>query len=140
MITETEDRIISRLGISQELYSELMFDSGCLWLDNLKAEVKQRMPGRSDKLDVLFHQVERHPLFWRWWTLEWQATDLGFLRCGGTSRHSYFTRQTEARRDMPSNVSLQLLKYAARQRVPVGETEKSSAETGRADRPVIERI
>lgn len=140
MITETQDIITNRIGISPDLYAELMFDSGCFWLESLKQEVQKLQPERSERLDALFHQVERHPLFWRWWTLEWQATDRAFLRCGEKSRHSYFTRQVEARRDMPSNVSLQLLKYAARQRVPAGETEKASAATGRADRPVIERI
>jgi hypothetical protein len=140
MITETEDMIISRIGISPELYAELMFDSGCFWLEELKNDVMQRFPENTDRLEKMFYQVERHPLFWRWWTLEWQAADRAFLRSTEKSKHSYFTRQVNARRDMPNNVSLQLLKHAARQRMADAEAEPAATETGRTDRPVTKRV
>lgn len=132
MTTETEKQITERIGITPELYAELMYDSGCYWLEQLKGEVLNNMPRMAGQIDDLFVHVQRHPLFWRWWTLEWQATDRAFLRSGKRSRHDYFERQTSANRDMPQNVSIQLLKYAAKQRIPARETETSQTERGRA--------
>lgn len=132
MTTETEKQITERIGITPDLYAELMYDSGCFWLEQLKAEVLKNLPRMAGQIDDMFVHVQRHPLFWRWWTLEWQATDKAFIRSGKKSRHDYFDLQVKANRDMPNNVSIQLLKYAAKQRVPAREAETSRTERGRA--------
>ena len=140
MITETEERIINRIHITPELYAEFMYESGCLWLEKLKEASVPHFKGIEHKVPGIFESIVRNPLFWKWWTLEWQATDRAFLMSRVESRGSYFTRQIEAVRDMPSNVSMQLLRYAARHKLPEEETRPATETAGGVNRTVTERI
>jgi hypothetical protein len=127
MITETEIQITERLGITSEVYAELMYDTGCRWLDKLQAEVTMQFPGREQRITEMFAGILRNQLFWRWWTLEWQATDRAYLNNRDQSRRRYFMRQTETPRNMPQNVSRQLLHYAVRYKLSAQETRLAAS-------------
>lgn len=140
MITETENQITNSLGITREVYAELMYDAGCLWLEKLQAEVSEHRNDKEQRIEDMFAGILRNPLYWRWWTLEWQGTDRAFLNNREHSRHRYFLRQTEVCRNMPQNVSRQLLNYAVRHKLSETKTCTALTQTEGVDQPIGERF
>lgn len=64
----TEQQLIRKLGISDEQYRMLIFETGIAYLE--------RMEGKDSEY---FTRISKTKQFWNWWTLRWHTRDRNFL-------------------------------------------------------------
>lgn len=68
-----EQRVLALIGIGEDQYSELVFESGIQYLKATAPDYPQ-----------VVSQIARSEVFWNWWRSHWQRRDEQFLEeCEG---------------------------------------------------------
>lgn len=102
---ETKANLLTTLGISENRYLELAFESGHEYLENRRRAFYEMFPTKVKRVDSFIRGLSVSPVFWRWWMQEWSRIDQRFIKLHNSKNLSvYMLLQNCANKVPPVNV------------------------------------